>query len=231
MFRPTPRRWMLLLVAVLTLVPAMGLADEGTSPETIKSTDATRYVGKQVTVCGPVAGTGYFPHLKGEPTFINFDRLYPEQSFTVVIWGKFRDQFEQAPDRLYDGLDLCVTGTIETYKGKPQIVVTQADQIEIHDSGLVPERFSYEERVLLKAMLAALGYLVDEGSGEWDAAAAQALLDFQEEQGITEEGGQSPKTIRALAQAVDQVPSEEQQRILRVLLLNLAQREEVAARK
>jgi len=231
MFRPMTRCRILILAALFTVLPASGWSDETPPAETVRSNDASRFVGETVTVCGPVAGTGYFPHLKGEPTFINFDQRYPEQSFTVVIWGKYREKFEQSPDRLYADRELCVTGRVETYKGKPQIVVLSPDQIEIRDAGLVVEQFSYEERVLLKAMLAALGYEVDIGTGEWGPAADQALLEFQEEQGLEEEGGQSAKTLRALAQAVDQVPAEEQQRILRLLLLNLAQREEAAARK
>jgi len=231
MFRPMTLCRILLLAALFTTLPATGWSDDSAPVVTVNTSDATRHVGERVTICGPVAGTAYFPHLKGEPTFVNFDRRYPEQSLTVVIWGEFRSEFEQAPDRLYAKKDLCVTGRIETYKGKPQIVVMSPDQIEILNAGLVAERFSYEERVLLKAMLAALGYEVDEGTGEWGDAADQAMREFQTAQGIENEGEQSPKTLRALAQAVDRVPAEDNQKILRLLLLNLAQREEAADRK
>ena len=56
----------------------------------------------------------------------------------------------------------------------------------------------------------------------WSRLASCSAL-CQEELNLVEEGGQSPQTLRALAQAVDRVPAEEQQKILRLLLLNLAQ--------
>ncbi|NNF05499.1 MAG: peptidoglycan-binding protein [Candidatus Eisenbacteria bacterium] len=228
--RPTTRL-ILLVVAIFLSLPTRAPAQESDVTESILTTEVGHFIGQTVTVCGPVAGTAYFSRLRGEPTFINFDRQYPEQSFTVVIWGRSLGEFEVPPDKLYADKQLCVTGRIETYKGKPQIIVTSPDQIEVQDEGLVPERFTYEERVLLKAMLVALGHQVDDGTGEWDSATAQAMADFQVEHGISDEGSRSPQTLRALAKAVEQVPSDEQQKILRLLLLNLAQREEAAARK
>jgi DNA/RNA endonuclease YhcR with UshA esterase domain len=73
-------------------------------------------------------------YLKGsgkEPTFLNLADTYPKHPFTVVIWGKDRDQFDYAPESL-KGESICVRGLIEQYRGKPQIVASSQNQIRLH---------------------------------------------------------------------------------------------------
>ena len=85
--------------------------------------------------------------------------------------------------------------------------------------------------MFLKAMLKVLGHDVDLGTGEWDAGAEAAMRAFQQESGLEEASDRDPRTLRALAEAVDRLGEEDQAMILRLLLLNLAQREEAGARK
>jgi len=212
--------------ALLFVVSAPSLA-EGPVP----SAEASKHVGETVTVCGTVAGAAHFDRLKGEPTFLNFDRPYPDQTFTVVIWGDNNRKFESPPHRLFAHREICVTGTVETYRGKPQIEVRDPSQITVASTRLDADRFSYEERVLLKAVLAALGHPTDVGTGEWDEQADRALRAFQAEAGVTPEGDRDPATLRALAGATDRIGPDDARRILRLLLVNLAQREEPAAGK
>jgi hypothetical protein len=40
-------------------------------------------VGENVTVCGTAASANYATHAKGQPTFLNLDKAYPHQIFTV----------------------------------------------------------------------------------------------------------------------------------------------------
>ncbi len=197
----------------------------------IPASDAAGHVGEKATVCGTVAGAAHFDRLRGEPTFLNFDRPYPAQSFTVVIWGENNRKFERPPHRLFSGKDLCVTGTIETYKGKPQMEVRDPSQITVIAPLFDADRFTAEERVLLKAVLSGLGHPADIGNATWDAEADRSLRDFQQGAGLEAEGERSPQTLRALAESVDRLPDAEKTRILRLVLLNLAQREESAAVK
>ncbi len=55
--------------------------------ETITPQDAAKYTGQQKTVCGTVATAHFAVKVKGQPTFINLDKPYPNQVFTVPIWG------------------------------------------------------------------------------------------------------------------------------------------------
>jgi hypothetical protein len=199
--------------------------------EPIPASEAAAHVGEKITVCGTVAGAAHFERMRGEPTFLNLDRPYPAQSFTVVIWGENNRKFERPPHQFFSGKEVCVTGTVESYKGKPQIEVRDPSQITVTAPLFDADRFSAEERVLLKALLSGLGHPADIGSATWDAEADQSLRAFQQRAGLKSEGERSPQTLRALAEAVDRLPEAEKTRILRLVLLNLAQREESAAAK
>ena len=71
-----------LAVLILSALPALG--------QTISAIEAARHVGEQATVCGTIAGEHTAYSSRGTPTFINLDRPYPNQVFTVLIWGDER---------------------------------------------------------------------------------------------------------------------------------------------
>ncbi len=95
----------------------------------INSSDAQQYVGKRATVCGQVASAFYAVGSRGQPTFLNLDRPYPDAAFTAVIWGENRSKFSKPPERGYPGKRICVSGTVTTYKSLPEIVVADPSQI------------------------------------------------------------------------------------------------------
>ncbi len=99
--------------------------------EYVNPIDAHKFVGKEKTVCGIVASATYAIRSRGQPTFLNLDEPYPNQIFTVVIWGSDRKKFENFPETFLKGKRICVTGIIETYRGKPQIVIHGPDQIVV----------------------------------------------------------------------------------------------------
>ena len=88
----------------------------------------SRHIGENTTVCGAVSSGHYTKRSNGQPTFINLDGRYPNQQFTIFILGKNRHNFS-SPERSYNGKNICVTGIITKYKGKPQIKVTNKSQI------------------------------------------------------------------------------------------------------
>jgi micrococcal nuclease len=101
------------------------------SQTTVSLDEVNNHIGDSITVCGKVYSTRYLVSAKGSPTFLNLGAAYPNQKLTVVIWSKVRNQFESLPEEMFDQKDVCVTGKIETYKGKPQIVINLSDQIII----------------------------------------------------------------------------------------------------
>ena len=96
---------------------------------TLTTSQASSHIGEDATVCGKVLAGYYARSSNGQPTFINLDRAYPNQKFTIVIWGDDRYQFNN-PENQYNGRKVCVSGYIDSYKGVPQIAVGSPSQIK-----------------------------------------------------------------------------------------------------
>jgi hypothetical protein len=90
----------------------------------IKDSEAIRYVGKYVEVCGLVVSVTSSPF---GTAFINFGREYPNQTFAGFIpadSGITADQITKL-----EGKNICMVGTIELHKGKPEIKIMSMYQI------------------------------------------------------------------------------------------------------
>jgi micrococcal nuclease len=116
----------LVLLFVLFGFLSISLAQETISPQ-----DAANFIGESKTVCGTVASAHFAAKVKGQPTFINLDMPYPNQIFTVLIWGSDRSKFEKPPETLFSGKEICVTGMIQSYQGRPEIIVKEPGQIKV----------------------------------------------------------------------------------------------------
>lgn len=121
------RRRQVLAITVTCVV--VGWCAAAVARASISASEAAKHVGETTTVCGMVASAKYVPGSKGQPTFLNLDKPYPDQPFTVVVWGDDRGRFSSPPEVAFDGKRICVTGLIETYKQKPQIVVRDPKQV------------------------------------------------------------------------------------------------------
>ena len=92
---------------------------------------AAERVGQRAEVCGRVAEVVQARDIKGKPTFINLGDTHPEQPFTALIWDGDRTKWDVAPEDLYGGRTICVTGTIRRHEGTPQVVVSAPAQIRL----------------------------------------------------------------------------------------------------
>ncbi len=88
------------------------------------------YVGKTITVCSKVQSTFV---TKGEKktTYINFGKPYPNNTFTAVIFSSDSGNFKYIPSEFLKEKNVCITGKVELYKDKPQIIVKKEEQIKI----------------------------------------------------------------------------------------------------
>jgi hypothetical protein len=100
------------------------------SPPVLRVDQAAGHLGEIATVCGVVASANHLSRSARKPTFLNLDRPYPEHLFTVVIWGKDRAAFGR-PEATLPGRRICVTGLVELHKGRPEIVASVPEQLEI----------------------------------------------------------------------------------------------------
>ena len=119
--RSITSRWLCLALVVATAVAAQ--------QPSLTPSQAKDHIGETATVCGVVASARYAASSRGRPTFLNLDKPYPNQLFTVVIWGEVRPRFSEPPERAFDGKRICVTGRIELYRGAPQITVQEPSAI------------------------------------------------------------------------------------------------------
>lgn len=96
--------------------------------------DASRHVGKTVTVYGPIVNTTQASSSTGAPTYLDMGAAYPDSSrVSIVIWDEDAHNFSQPPTSMYKGKTVCVTGEVYTYSGACNIKVTSPDQIKILD--------------------------------------------------------------------------------------------------
>jgi hypothetical protein len=107
------------LVAAAIAVLAIAQTPPPYTPE-----EAAKHVGETATVTGRVDGF----HQSGKGNiFLNMGGKYPNQAFTAFIPSGSAAQFPNAQQ--YDGRTVAVTGKIQLYKGKPEIIVTSPSQI------------------------------------------------------------------------------------------------------
>lgn len=94
--------------------------------DTISPQEASQHIGEYSTVIGVVRQVSY--SRKGT-TFINFGSRFPNQVFYAVIFKRNAGRFSNT--HTLEGRTVAITGTIDLYKGKPQIILRSGDQIEI----------------------------------------------------------------------------------------------------
>lgn len=94
--------------------------------------NAKDHLGKDVTICDKVIDI-FRPSGENKPIYINFGAKYPDQSFTAVIFAKDLQSFLYDPVEGLKDKDVCITGKIVEYKGKPQMVLNVPTQVLIQE--------------------------------------------------------------------------------------------------
>ena len=85
-------------------------------------------MGKKVEICGTVAST----HLsKNGHTFINLDKSFPKQIFSITIWESNSSNFSYLPHEHLEGKKICVKGIITENKGLPAMNVENEKAITL----------------------------------------------------------------------------------------------------
>ncbi|MFN8243817.1 MAG: hypothetical protein U0X40_07150 [Ferruginibacter sp.] len=98
----------------------------------IKAEDAAKHEGDSVKICTKIFGTRFLENSNRQPTFLNGGAKYPESPITFVIFGESRAAFKNKPEEFYQDKQVCVTGRIIMYKGKPEIILTSESQIVVN---------------------------------------------------------------------------------------------------
>jgi hypothetical protein len=110
----------------ITVVVALLLMASVGQAQTLTAAQAKAHEGENATVCGKVASEHTATSSRNEPTFINLDSAYPNQVFTILVWGDDRKNVGELP-RV--GSHVCAKGLITDYHGEPEVVVRSSGQL------------------------------------------------------------------------------------------------------
>jgi hypothetical protein len=113
---------------VLTFVLCVLCAHVCSAQTVIVAKGAKAHIGETVTVTDKVFGGKL---LSSNMTLIDLGGYYPNELLTIMIPPASRDKFPGKPEIDWKGKVVTVTGKIIDYKGKPEIIVSDAGEIKI----------------------------------------------------------------------------------------------------
>eukprot|EP01037_Dinobryon_pediforme_P016262 gene16262-16441_t len=90
--------------------------------------DAAKHLNEKVTICDSIFNVKYLT--QADITLIDVGGEHPNELLTLVIKGDDRKKFKTPPEKSLKGKKVCITGQIVDYKGKPEIVITDPEQIK-----------------------------------------------------------------------------------------------------
>ncbi|HQW83246.1 MAG TPA: S1/P1 nuclease [Ferruginibacter sp.] len=93
----------------------------------INVNDAEKNLGKKVTVCSRVFSIRSTDAI----TQISIGKKFPNNPLTIIIFGKNYSRFNKPLTEMFTDKNICIKGTITEYKGKPQIIIDDPDDIKI----------------------------------------------------------------------------------------------------
>jgi micrococcal nuclease len=104
------------------------LNSELTGLKIVNACDSKNYYGKELIVEGKIVQTF---RSKTNTVFLNFEKPYPEQCFSAVIFNSSQKQFGPEPEKYYLNKTVRIKGVIKKYQGKPEIILKNPNQIEV----------------------------------------------------------------------------------------------------
>ena len=110
---------------ILVVIAFLLMAPVGQA-QSLTASQAKAHEGETATVCGAVASERTATGSRGAPTFINLDSAYPNEVFTILIWG---DDGKNVGELPHVGSHICAKGLIADYHGVPEIVVRSSGQL------------------------------------------------------------------------------------------------------
>jgi hypothetical protein len=114
-----------LILSILTLITVTVFAQTE-----IKIEDVKNHIGDSVKLMAKIYGGKYLESAQGTPTFLNVGDRYPDAPLTLVIWGDTRKKFTTTPETIYTGKNVTITGKLILYKNRPEIIITDPNQIQ-----------------------------------------------------------------------------------------------------
>jgi uncharacterized protein YgiM (DUF1202 family) len=118
------KRFVIVLATLLNVIVA-------NCQTVIDAQDAAKHIGEVVTVCGKIFSAKYLKNAANAPTLLNMGGNYPNHLLTIAIFEVDRKNFPFNPEDYYPNTEICVTGKMIEYKGSPEIVVQNVEQVKL----------------------------------------------------------------------------------------------------
>jgi DNA/RNA endonuclease YhcR with UshA esterase domain len=117
------------LLAALALACAVGLAQETKTNALVKiqASAAKQHIDADAIVSGKIAEVNRAERL----VRLNFDKPFPNQTFTAVIFANKTNLFPEI-EKLKDK-NVEISGKIAQYRGRPEIILTSTNQLRVLD--------------------------------------------------------------------------------------------------
>jgi hypothetical protein len=95
----------------------------------IEAKDAAKHLNEKVSICDKVFGGKFFT--SSSLTLLDVGGNHPNEFLTLVIKAEDRKKFTTAPEDFYKGKNVCVTGKVIDFKGKPEVIITDPEQLKV----------------------------------------------------------------------------------------------------
>lgn len=95
----------------------------------IPATEAAKHINEKAIVCDKIYGGKFLSN--ANLTFLNVGGNHPNELLTLLIKGDDRKKFKTPPEEMFKDKKVCITGTIIDYKGKPEMIITDPDQLKL----------------------------------------------------------------------------------------------------
>lgn len=116
---------LIILATLIVLNPIRADDTNGTPLSKIAATAADKHYGERMIVTGLVAQVTVRPNV----VYLNFDKPFPDSPFSGIIFHRFTSNFVDVPS--LKGKDVEVEGTITNFRGKSEILLSNASQLTI----------------------------------------------------------------------------------------------------
>lgn len=94
------------------------------------SDKAALHIGDSITICGKIFSGRFMDRAANKPTLLNMGGVYPDNHLTIVIFEKDLPNFPANPERYYLNSQVCATGKLIEYRGKPEIIIEKTMQLQ-----------------------------------------------------------------------------------------------------
>lgn len=93
--------------------------------------EASKHVGEIVTVCDKIYETEFMEKSRQKATLLRMGGGFPMHKIDIVINFRDRKNFGDKPEAYYLDKDVCITGKVIEFKGKPQIIISKPAEIQL----------------------------------------------------------------------------------------------------